>query len=112
MIGKMRCALGLVMLAVACGDGPGVAVDGGDHDGQGDGSAQIYPVTGKYVIRNVTNDPAHNPNIPEVPVRSLVVTVKLADGASSPVDAHPDGTFSFRRSAPDQTYRLTVVADS
>ncbi|MDB4957803.1 MAG: hypothetical protein JWO36_5372 [Myxococcales bacterium] len=104
----MRFGLALLILA-ACSKAPGVEGDAAIDSPPSD--AATYPVTGKYVLREVTNDSQHTPMITEVPVRSLALSVTLADGSSPHVDVQPDGTFSFSRAASDQPYRLRVVAD-
>lgn len=71
-------------------------------------------VEGSILHRYTVNDATYAPQVVErvVPRDQLPISVTLEDGTRPVVDYRDDGTFSFARDAPDQSYRLVFATDT
>lgn len=71
-------------------------------------------VEGSIVHRYAVNDATFSPQVVDRVVSrdQLPLSVTLEDGRRPRVDYRDDGTFSFARDSPDQSYRLVFATDS
>ena len=67
-------------------------------------------VSGRYVLRYLTNNTQHQPTVVELPLK-FTATVKLDDGTEPGVTLLADGAFEFATNTVGQRYRLLLEAN-